>query len=243
MSPTVEEQPALCSTASSKPTPAIWIVVPAYNEGKRIAGTLESLTPFAGRIVVVDDGSRDDTADVALQQDVWLVRHSINCGQGAALQTGIDFAMQRGAEIIVTFDGDGQHRVDDIAGLVEPLLTKEADIVLGSRFLGACENLPWSRWAILKAGVLFTRVVSRISVTDTHNGLRAFSRLAAQKLRIRENRMAHASEILHEIRVQKLRYCERPVTIRYTAATLAKGQSSWNAVRIAAKFLLGRVVR
>lgn len=222
---------------------AVWIVVPAYNEGPRISATLRALAAFAGRIVVVDDGSYDDTAARALEEDVWLVSHAMNCGQGAALQTGIDFAIARGADVVVTFDGDGQHQADEIHNLVAPLLTDEVDVVLGSRFLGQCHNLPWTRYMVLKLGVLFTRVVSRISVTDTHNGLRALSRHAAQRIRIRENRMAHASEILHEVRSQNLRYCERPVTIRYTAATLAKGQSSSQALRIAARFLLGRMVR
>ncbi len=222
---------------------AVWIVVPAYNEGPRITPTLRSLAAYAGRIVVVDDGSHDETATRALEEDVWVVQHALNCGQGAALQTGIDFAVSRGADVVVTFDGDGQHQVEDIEGLVRPILEGQYDVALGSRFLGQSHNMPWSRFVVLKLGVVFTRVVSRIRVTDTHNGLRALSRHAAERLRIRENRMAHASEILHEIRTQQLRYCERPVTIRYTAATLAKGQSSWQALRIAARFLIGRVVR
>jgi glycosyltransferase involved in cell wall biosynthesis len=221
----------------------VWVVVPAYNEAPRIASTLRTLASFAGRIVVVDDGSRDDTADRALEESVWVVQHALNCGQGAALQTGIDFALQHGADIIVTFDGDGQHQASDLHRLVQPILDGEADVVLGSRFLGTTHDMPWTRFVVLKLGVVFTRVISRIAVTDTHNGLRALSRHAARKLRIRENRMAHASEILHEIRVQQLRYCERPVTIRYTHATLAKGQSSLQAFRIAARFLLGRLVR
>jgi hypothetical protein len=103
--------------------------------------------------------------------------------------------------------------------------------------------MPRLRWLLLKAGVVFTRVFSRIRVTDTHNGFRALSRAAAQTIRIQENRMAHASEILHQIRLLGLRYCERPVTIRYSTETLTKGQSSWNAVAILSQFILGRFVR
>jgi glycosyltransferase involved in cell wall biosynthesis len=229
---------------ATAPAPAAttFIVVPAYNEGRRIARTLAGLVRFQPNVVVVDDGSRDDTAEAALRHDVTVLRHVINCGQGAALQTGIDYALAQGADYIVTFDADGQHSADDIDALVEPLRTDRADVALGSRFLGRTEGITAARWLILKAGVLFTRVFSRIRVTDTHNGLRAVSRHAARRIRITQNRMAHASEILDEIRRHGLRHVEVPVTIHYSTETFAKGQSSWNAVKIATEFLLGRVI-
>lgn len=221
----------------------LWIVIPAYNEGARLGATLDELVPHYPNIVVVDDGSRDDTHATALARGVWVLRHAINRGQGAALQTGIRFAVQKEANIVVTFDSDGQHDPTDIPAIVAPVAEGTADVTLGSRFLGHTTGMPVSRRIVLILAVLFTRVVSRIRVTDTHNGFRAFSRLAAQKVRIRQDRMAHASEILDEIKRLKLRYTEVPVTIRYTAATLAKGQSSWNAVRIAWQFLVGKVVK
>lgn len=223
--------------------PGAWVVVAAYNEGERLAVTLRGLLPFAPNVVVVDDGSRDDTAVVARRFPVWVLQHPINRGQGAALQTGLDFALAKGAAILVTFDADNQHDPRDLAAIVAPVLAGSADAALGSRFLGRAENIPTSRRLVLKAGVLFTRLVSRIAVTDTHNGFRAFSRDAAERIRITQDRMAHASEILDEIRSQGLRFVEVPVTIRYSAATLAKGQSSWNAVRVAWQFLIGKVVR
>jgi glycosyltransferase involved in cell wall biosynthesis len=219
-----------------------WIVVPAYNEARRIALTIRALRGHYPNIVVVDDGSRDETSCLALAEDAWVLRHPINLGQGAALQTGIEFACQRGAAAIVTFDADGQHCVEEISRLLEPIRAGEADVVLGSRFLGRADGIPLVRRLMLKAGVLFTRFFSRIRVTDTHNGLRAFSRSAAERIQIRENRMAHASEILHQIRLLKLRYVERPVTIRYTAETLTKGQSTWNAFAILGQFIMGRLV-
>ena len=220
----------------------IWIVMPAYKESSRIRGTLLELLPNHANIVVVNDGSPDDTGAVAKSCGVWVVTHPINRGQGAALQTGIDFALLRGADYIVTFDSDGQHDPADIPAMLAPVRSGEVDLALGSRFLGRTIGMPLSRRILLKAAVLFTRVVSRIAVTDTHNGFRAFSRSAAQALRIRQDRMAHASEILDEIRRLGLRYREVPVTIRYTEATLEKGQSSWNAVRIVWQFLVGKVV-
>jgi len=244
-------QSAPAEAIASGGTPAatsVWIVVPAYNESRRLAITIRNLRAAYENIVVVDDGSRDDTAQTAFDEGAWIVRHPLNCGQGAALQTGIDFALLQGAQTIVTFDADGQHCVEEISSLIEPLQSGPFDVVLGSRFLGSgllgsAIGMPWTRWLVLKAGVLFTRMFSQIRVTDTHNGFRALSRAAAEKIRIHENRMAHASEILHQIRLLNLRYCERPVTIRYSAETLTKGQSSWNAVSILSQFILGRFVR
>ncbi|PQO42981.1 glycosyltransferase family 2 protein [Blastopirellula marina] len=221
----------------------IWIVVPAYNESQRISKTLAALCRAFPNVAVVDDGSADDTATVAARSPVWVLRHLINSGQGAALQTGIDFALRKGARIIVTFDADGQHDANDVVRLVEPIVAGEADVALGSRFLGKTVDMPWTRRVLLKGAVWFTRFFSQIAVTDTHNGFRALSRKAAETIRITQNRMAHASEILDQIREFQLRYCEVPVTIRYNVATLEKGQSNSAAVKIAAQFLLGRLVR
>lgn len=230
--------------ANPLPVPdEVWVVVPAYNEASAIAATLDRLLPWAKNVVVVDDGSRDDTAATVARFPVWLLRHAINRGQGAALKTGIDFALARGATAVVTFDSDGQHDPAEIPAVVAPVLAGDADAALGSRFLGSAVGIPFTRLAVLKLGVLFTRVVSRVAVTDAHNGFRAFSRAAALKLRITQDRMAHASEILDELTAHGLRYTEVPVTIRYTADTLAKGQSSWGSVRIVWQLLLGRAVR
>jgi polyprenyl-phospho-N-acetylgalactosaminyl synthase len=221
----------------------LWIVVPAYNEATRIDATLRSLAGFQPRVVVVDDGSRDGTLAFALQHRVFALRHSVNCGQGAALQTGIDFALAQHAEYIVTFDADGQHSPDDIGPLLAPLLAGTSQVALGSRFLGQAMGIPWSRRALLKLGVAFTRIVSRMRVTDVHNGLRAFSRAAAVSIRIQHDGMAHASEILDQVHRAGLRYCEVPVSIRYTAESIRKGQSSWNALHVVTDLVLGRICR
>jgi glycosyltransferase involved in cell wall biosynthesis len=226
------------------PPSGLWVVVAAYNEETRLAATLAGLRSRGyGNVVVVDDGSRDRTRDVALACGAWVLRHVVNLGQGAALQTGIRFALGRGADTVVTFDADGQHDPDQIAALAAPVRDGTADVALGSRFLGRAENIPFTRRLVLKGGVLFTRLFSGIRVTDTHNGFRALGRTAAEKLVITQNRMAHASEILDQIQALGLRFVEVPVTIRYSAETMAKGQSSWNAVKIVAQLLLGRFVR
>ena len=221
----------------------VWIIVPTYNEGPRLDSTLRSLCSRYTNVVVVDDGSEDRSREIAAQHPVWRLSHVVNCGQGAALQTGIDFALARGAEIVVTFDADGQHCAEDVERVCEPIRTGRVEVALGSRFLGTAQGIPWGRWLTLKGAVLFTRWYSGMRVTDTHNGLRALSRQAAGCLRIQQNRMAHASEILDQIRRLGLRYAEVPITVRYTSGTLAKGQSSWNSLRIVGQLLLGRFTR
>jgi polyprenyl-phospho-N-acetylgalactosaminyl synthase len=222
------------------PDPKIFVVMAAYNEAEVIRPVVDSLLASYPHVVVVDDASTDCTAEVLKDSPVTLLRHCVNRGQGAALQTGIEFALSRSAEIVVTFDADGQHDMLDIPRMVAPLIAGECEVTLGSRFLGRTEGMPPVRRLVLKAGVLFTRVFSRIRVTDIHNGFRAFSARAAARIHLQMDRMAHASEILDQIRQSGLCYREVPVTIRYTSYSIGKGQSSWNALKIAAELLLRR---
>jgi glycosyltransferase involved in cell wall biosynthesis len=219
----------------------IVVVVAAYNEAPAIRDVVEALVSRCPQVVVVDDGSTDGTASRLAGSGATVLRHEINRGQGAALQTGIRFALLRGAQVIVTFDADGQHDPDDIEALVTPVLDGECDVALGSRFLARAPEIPLGRKLLLKAAIFFTRVVSRVRVTDAHNGLRALSREAAAALRITMDRMAHASEILDQLRIHGLRYREVPVTIRYTAYSLAKGQQSRDAIRIALQVILDKI--
>jgi len=221
----------------------VFIVVPAFNESRTIRGVIDELLSQYPNVVVVDDGSNDGTAESLRDSGALVLRHCANRGQGASLQTGIDFALLRDAEMIVTFDADGQHDVNDIAALLQPLLDGECDVTLGSRFLGQTSNMPLTRKLLLKLGVLFTWFVSRIRATDVHNGLRALTAQAASELSINMDRMAHASEIYDQIRVHGWRYQEVPVTIRYTKYSLAKGQTSWDALRIAFQVLLEKLRR
>ncbi len=216
------------------------VVIAAYNEGTAIAAVIAGLRGYCEWCIVVDDGSRDETAAVALAAGARVLRHVVNRGQGAALLTGIRDAVKLGAEVVVTFDADGQHDTADLAALIAPIRAGEADVALGSRFRGRAIGIPLTRRWMLKAGVLITRVLSGIWVSDVANGLRAFSRKAAGDLVITLDRFAHASEILDQIGVHRWRFVEVPVTIHYTAYSMAKGQSSWNAVRIVAQLLLQR---
>ncbi len=222
----------------------IFVVIPAYNESQAIAPVVESVKKQNFHVVVIDDSSSDQTGEFAQQAGAHVITHIINRGQGAALQTGIQYAVANGADIIVTFDADGQHDASQISSLTAPIERGEVDVVLGSRFLnGVPGNMPFLRSVVLRAGVLFTRVFSQIPITDTHNGLRAFSVDSARKIQIKQDRMSHASEIFDEIKKHKLSFVEVPVLVSYSDYSLKKGQKSIDAIKIAVKFLLGKFIK
>ena len=222
---------------------AVYVVIAAYNEAAVIARVVAEVVRAGYPVVVVDDGSTDATAETARMAGATVIRHPFNLGQGAALQTGIEYALAQSAECIVTFDADGQHRVSEIPRLTDALVEEQADFALGSRFLGQAPNLPLLRRLVLHAATLFTRLATGLQVTDTHNGLRAMTRRGAAAIRLRQNRMAHASEFLSQIGESGLRYVERPVTIEYTAYSLAKGQNISGAVLILLDLFACRLYR
>ncbi len=221
----------------------IFVVIAAFNEATCIERVVRELRAEYPNVVVVDDGSADGTFEAVKRCASHALRHVVNRGQGAALQTGIEFALRQGAAVVVTFDADGQHRVEDVAPMVAPILRGECEITLGSRFLGGAKSMPASRRRVLRLAVLFTRVVNRVRVTDAHNGFRAFSDQAARKINITLDRMAHASELIDQIRDSGLPFREVPVQVRYTDYSLGKGQSSRNAIRIVLNYLLGRFLK
>jgi len=177
---------------------------------------VSELKKYYRNIIVVDDCSRDETVSRAKESGATVLRHLINLGQGAALETGDKYAFDNGAEVIVHFDADGQHSAEEISNLISPIERGEADVVLGSRFLSKKNQIPWvKKWLILKPAIFLSNLLTGLWLTDTHNGFRAFSRLAATKISIRQNRMAHASEIIGQIGKNKLRWVESPATIVY----------------------------
>jgi polyprenyl-phospho-N-acetylgalactosaminyl synthase len=210
----------------------VYVVIAAYNEATVITRVVSEVKRAGYTAIVVDDGSRDRTAEIAFAFGAAVIRHPVNLGQGAALQTGIDYALAHGAEFVVTLDGDGQHRAGDIAPLIDALVEEQADFALGSRFLDQAPKLPLLRHLLLRAATVFTRMSTGLQLTDTHNGLRAMTRSGAACIRLRQNRMAHASELLTQIARSGLRYAERPVTVEYTAYSLAKGQKLRDALPI-----------
>ena len=223
--------------------PQIWVVIAAYEEAPVIGSVVADIKRAGYRALIIDDGSTDATGAVAAEAGGMVLRHPINLGQGAALQTGIEFALNGKADVIVTFDADGQHRPADIAILIDALAKQGADFALGSRFLGTSLNQPLSRRMLLKAATWFTRLTTGLRVTDTHNGLRAMTRRGASSINLRQNRMAHASEILHQIAASELTYVEAPVRIEYSAYSLAKGQTLGDALMILVDLFARRLHR
>ena len=192
------------------------IVIPTFNEENNISYVLRNVLRLYNNVIVVDDCSTDNTCNIVKNYSVQILRHVINLGQGAALQTGNEFALGQGADLIVHFDSDGQHRVEFIDKLIEPIQKGQADIVFGSRFLGTASKIPWfKRNVILPIARLVNWLATGVYLSDAHNGYRAMSRRAAELIKTNQNRMAHATEIVSLARQYNLRYVEVPVAVEY----------------------------
>ena len=226
------------------PNEDVWVVVPVFNEAPVVRGVLEDLREHFPNVVAVDDGSTDTSAAEIEASGAHLVRHPFNMGAGAALQTGVSFALlDPAARYFVTFDADGQHRVEDAAAMVQRLRDTPVDVLIGSRFLGSATNMRRSRKVLLQGARLFDRVSSGITLTDAHNGLRAFTRSFAEVLELSVADMGWASEFLTRLADSGLRYAEHPVRVQYTAYSLSKGQPSINSVNIGMDVVVNRLLR
>lgn len=212
----------------------ILAIIPAYNEGEKIGEVVSGLKNKANLpldILVVNDGSKDETASRALETGAMVISHAINRGQGAALKTGIDFAIKKNYQTVIFFDADGQ--MDPVEAYNLNLKLNECyDVVLGSRNIGRVIDMPLSTKIVKKLALIFTRLISGLNLTDTHNGFQAWRISALSQIKLDQDRMAHASQILNEISRLKLKYCEVPVTIKYTDYSKRKGQRLWNSFNI-----------
>ena len=207
------------------------VVIPALNEKTVVGEVIGQVRQVCPNILLVDDGSTDGTGEVARRAGALTVRHPINLGQGAALQTGITLALQLGARAVVTFDADGQHDPEDIHALLAAL-EAGAGAALGSRFAGKTVGMPMKRRVVVQAARWVNYAFTGLKLSDAHNGIRGLSHEVAGQLRLREAGMAHATEIISQIAATGAKITEVPVTIRYSAYSLAKGQKLTNAVRI-----------
>jgi polyprenyl-phospho-N-acetylgalactosaminyl synthase len=212
----------------------VWVVIPVFNEAQVLESVIESVLPVFPNVVCVDDGSRDGSVEAVLRTRAHLVRHPVNLGQGAALQTGLAYARaQPGAQYFITFDADGQHRLEDATAMLELARSPDVDLVLGTRFGSAtADSVPWIKRVVLKTAVLLSPAGRKLKLTDAHNGLRVLTRPVADDLQITMNGMAHASEIVSYLGRSHWRVREVPVSIRYTDYSRSKGQSLLNGVNI-----------
>ena len=220
----------------------ISIIIPCYNEARVIRKTVTEVLEKGYSVVVVDDCSKDGSKKQLKGLPVYYLRHRINMGQGAALQTGIDFAKRKGAEYFVTFDADGQHDRNDIAGMVDLIQKEKSDIVFGSRFLpGSKTNVSGSRTFVLNVARYVNYLVSGILLSDAYNGLRLFDRKAAESIKLTENKMAHATQIQVLAAKHKLHYIEYANSIHYNEYTTGKGLRNWDGIKIFFEILLYKI--
>ena len=224
----------------------VWIVVPAYNEASVIGDVITDIRSVFDHVVCVDDGSKDGTGDVALRAGAHVVPHPVNLGQGAAIQTGVEYARsQPGAQIFATFDADGQHRLKDVVAMIDRLTTGDVDMVVGTRFAEpAASKPPLLKRIILRAAAMVSPSSRRLHLTDAHNGLRVFNKKVADGLNLTMSGMSHASEFISLAVENHWRVAEEPVEILYTDYSKSKGQPLLNGVNIVFDGLLrGRLSR
>lgn len=222
----------------------VWAIVRCFNEAPVVGDVVRGLLEVFPRVVAVDDGSTDDSYEELIAAGAAVVRHAVNLGPGAALQTGLLYGLlDKEAQLFVCFDADGQHRVSDAEAMVQRMRREPLDVLIGSRFLGEAHNLPALRRRVLHLAATFERIMSGVHLTDGHNGLRVFSRRFAEIVDLRLPGMAYASELLEQIQRSGLPYGEHPVTIEYTPYSLGKGQRSLNSINIALDVWLHRLLR
>ncbi len=220
------------------------VIVPAFNEGRAVKNTVQLLLAAGYRVVVVDDGSADETVEVRRLPVVYL-RHAVNLGQGAALQTGMTYALRAGAEIAVHFDADGQHDCAQIEQLIAPIVEGKADVVFGSRFLRGQDRaqVPWKKRILLRGGILISWAMTGMLLSDTHNGFRALSRRALERVQLQENGFAHATEIMQRVREAGMRYLEVPITITYSEYSQQKGQKLSGSLSILFDLIMAKLTK
>ena len=216
-----------------------WVVVPLFNESTVIGDVVRGLLGSFDHVVCIDDGSTDDSAAIAAAAGARVLHHPINLGQGAALQTGFSYiATKADARFVVTFDADGQHRIDDALGMLDLAKSQDVAIVFGSRFLDTRTNPGVLKRIILKTAVSVTNLTTGLRLTDAHNGLRVIRTDAMRLIHLEQDRMAHATEIVLKLGRTGLPWREYPVELLYTDYSKAKGQSVLNSVNILVDLLV-----
>jgi len=217
----------------------LFCIIPAYNEEDCIVDVIREVKKVINNIIVVDDGSTDNTYNISLNEGAIVLRHIINRGQGAALRTGNEYALSKKAEIIVHFDADGQFKADEIDDLIKYIRKGEADIVLGSRFLEKKSNIPFlKKYFILPIARLINFIILGIKLTDPQSGFRALNRKAAFKIKIENDGMAHCSEILSKSFYYKFKIKEVPITVIYNNY----GQKFSGGLRILKDMLINKLL-
>jgi glycosyltransferase involved in cell wall biosynthesis len=218
------------------------LIIPAFNEGKTIAKVVEGSLPFVDQIIVVDDGSQDDTAQLASQAGATVYRHPKNRGAGAATITGLKASIEHNGDIMITCDADGQHVLEDIPKIVNCLLENNVDVVSGSRLISPV-GMPLIRVVYNKIANIVTFIFFGLWVTDSQSGFKCFTKEAVLKMNLKSNGWEICSEIIKEIKNKKLKFREYPIKVLYTQYSMSKGQNLFNGIKTFWRLLLNREIK
>lgn len=216
-------------------------VIPAYNEEDNIQAAVRDAREYVDKVVVVDDGSLDQTAKKAREEKVVVLEHIVNRGQGAAIETGRQYAVSIDADFMVIFDGDGQFDGKDIKTAFAKIKESKVDVLLGSRFINNKNvSIPWSKKKVLlPISRLLDRFFTGVHLSDVHNGFKIFNRKAIEKIEINQDRMAHATEIPMLVKKHNLEYIEHPVTVSYSEY----GQNAMAGFKILKDLFFGKFIK
>lgn len=220
----------------------IYILIPVFNEERQIKKVIEELSKTFKNIIVINDGSTDKTEKILKTLNVIHLKHSINLGQGAAISTGFKFIQKlKDAYAVVTFDADGQHSAKDAELFAKEILLCKEEIIFGSRFLDNKSNIPFIKKVVLSIVVMFTNILSKINLTDAHNGLKAFKTSCLNKLDIDIDGFGFESQIIHQASKKKITYKEMPTNTMYTTYSKKKGQRLINGLIILEDLFKSRI--
>ena len=197
----------------------ITVGIPAYNEEKNIAKIIVKLKKIADKIIVCNDGSTDLTSEIAENLGAIVINHTKNRGYGSGIKSILEKSKEIGSELLVTFDGDGQHRVEDIKKIIEPIEKNEIDLVIGSRFLNEEQEVPQYRKLGIKLITKITNANLKEKITDSQSGFRAYSKEVISKLKTSDMGMGVSTEILIKASALNFKIGEVPITILYDGNT------------------------
>ena len=211
----------------------VYVLIPVFNEEKKIKSVVTDLSKYFVNIVAVNDGSTDSSRDILESLDVTLLNHSINLGQGAAISTGFKYIQNlMNANAVVTFDADGQHSVEDAKAFAKEILSCDEEVIFGSRFIKNKANIPFLKKIVLSIVVLFTNRFSRTKLSDAHNGLKAIKKDSLKKIDITIDGFGFESQIIHQVSKKNMTYKELPTNTIYTSYSKNKGQKLINGLII-----------
>lgn len=216
------------------------VIIPAFNEASVIGSVIQSARKSlpSASILIVDDGSQDDTYAVSQKHGVMVVRHILNRGLGGAITTGLSFAKLHGYEIAITLDADGQHDPQDALPMIDLITQHNYDIVIGTRLAKGARHMPSDRRVLNWLANTLTYVLFGVRTTDSQSGFRAFNRKAIESISLKTERMEVSSEVFAEIKRLKLRFAEVPITVIYTHYSRSKGQQNSNKWSVGYKLML-----